>query len=1842
MNFLKIRLLLILLISSPFWVTSLFGQLSEQPIRFSTLGPENNLSQSSVSHIIQDDQGVMWVATQVGIDRYDGRDFEPIPNLSKALVESFTILKDSKDGIWVGIDKRLFLINKKDYKADTKNEAKLDTTLVKSNLVNVFPIEEDPQFSYLLFTENNIFKHRRKVKKLSELSDIPVGIKISKVVSIGKNRFAIGTASGLYHLEWQNDQNVKMEPLKLNVNITALHYNEKDGYIYAGTDTADLLIFKVDNNSFAEISNDLKTELSVIKEVKPSVISSIYVDTYVEADKNEVLWIGTQNAGLYLFEINKKSNKEIDLEDRIECHAYCPDHQEINSNKVTCITASSDGVVWVGTEVGGINYWKKYEQHFNHLFKREFIGKNKTGNSDSLRTHDNYALGLLSVDSDRLLVGSNEGLVILDTENQNSFKKIAPDSEGVKAQIISTIVRPDNSKADIILGTGDGLYQISLDNLESPSTYTKIKSAAGDTSISILYYHKSSEEWWVSNRAKYSITVLNKDFTLKKRLFFPEDEKISFFQELKMDGISGILVATVKSMYWYRDTETKGKKFKTHSMHVLCATSIQGMDELWLGTDRKGLYKYDTDNEVYTDSITIKDNFEEEVVYGVLPDKFKNLWISTNHGLFQICPKNRLVNRYAENDLGQVGEFNSGSFCTTQDSSTFYFGGIDGVSTFKPKDIVESSIVTKPNLMVSFSYPELGKESLVYPKISKNMVIEIPRIPNHFNYLDIDFTLPNYHDALNNQFRVVLDHDTLFATDGVLNLTESQFTRKIINCNILKVDYRSGNGEWVEGGTFKINRGFWTRELSLLALVASLLYLISFIIRRYNANNLIRIQSRINEVSRSETIEALKYTVKKHLINDFDYVIISLVNFNQKRIVSVDSACKNNSITNPKDWIINSNYSLDEKDILAQIVNKKISAVVFKNEILNSEIEEEGALNVGLSKEYKHDRLARLYVPIIHKTKKHPHLVGVGPEKKNEKSLSEEDKDFVLGVIEVGFIPKAYERFYPIIRKFIQWAFPENGYIARFLSPLEYLRHKEVQLKIYADNFAQPYYRAVLKENRQNFYEEVLDPYEEKETKHFEFIHLVLENSAKKIGAEYGNIAFRSFNNDGIHMTDRRNVFYGENYDQDTIKSVVPKFKSFNEGKKGLINHVVETKTPYYCNDILKDEFYIRLKEDIRSEAAFPMMDKYKVIYGVFILSSTKENFFNGVLVETIKKVVDKATESFLKKVESNTLTQLMTPFDIFSRSNDLIYKNAVETLKQYFYADYIGVWKRFREDKNIDRDYSIEKDKNKFILSDVTTKELWKLFKQEKYQLANLSDDVIKENKSQPIQIIEVAKYKNRNARIVKVCEALEFKSYVVLSIVIDGRIEAFFNIFSKRKIDQEELSQYSLEFLENFSNKIHMALQHAELISAFTDISQSLSNQEVENTLNLIVEEAYDLLPSTNSVVLFPYRGKEITLEEVYAAGDIPEADKKDKKKPANFANYVLENGTQWINSEEENNKIVLASKETGPDRLTFWEKNNIKSSAAVLLKYGTRPIGVMFFNYNEKKDFEKRNAKRIIQAFTNLATTALINEGFIASIKEESSILARQNQLQKDLRENIEKENRELGDKMDIMLPKAATASNFLILQGVNHDVRNFMLRIQVDLMDLDIHATGKNKEIIKESLEDIHLNIKNIHNLLLLFDFRNERGKEKISINTTIQQVITFFKNKDKFVDFRVKAQKEIPDLLCLKAEFSMIIYNLINNAVQAMNNKGTITIKTKFIENKYIIKIKDDGEGIDNDDLKEIFEFGYTTKGEGSGIGLYFVEKTVTEKLEGKIMVNSFKNKGTEFTLEIPDYINYKN
>ena len=159
---------------------------------------------------------------------------------------------------------------------------------------------------------------------------------------------------------------------------------------------------------------------------------------------------------------------------------------------------------------------------------------------------------------------------------------------------------------------------------------------------------------------------------------------------------------------------------------------------------------------------------------------------------------------------------------------------------------------------------------------------------------------------------------------------------------------------------------------------------------------------------------------------------------------------------------------------------------------------------------------------------------------------------------------------------------------------------------------------------------------------------------------------------------------------------------------------------------------------------------------------------------------------------------------------------------------------------------------------------------------------------------------------------------------------------------------------------------------------------------------------------------------------------------------------------------------------------------------------------------------------------------------------------------------------------------------------------------------------------------------------------QQKEELIDISEVIKNVSKFSKSRYPKIEFKYSDNKNPLNIFGNKYKFSMVIYNLLNNAAYAIQQKekkgnGVININAENTNNKIILTVEDNGIGISNDIKEKIFDLGFTTKEKdestpkekkGSGIGLYVAHAIIYNSFYGEIHVTSTKNIGTKFTITI--------
>ncbi len=137
---------------------------------------------------------------------------------------------------------------------------------------------------------------------------------------------------------------------------------------------------------------------------------------------------------------------------------------------------------------------------------------------------------------------------------------------------------------------------------------------------------------------------------------------------------------------------------------------------------------------------------------------------------------------------------------------------------------------------------------------------------------------------------------------------------------------------------------------------------------------------------------------------------------------------------------------------------------------------------------------------------------------------------------------------------------------------------------------------------------------------------------------------------------------------------------------------------------------------------------------------------------------------------------------------------------------------------------------------------------------------------------------------------------------------------------------------------------------------------------------------------------------------------------------------------------------------------------------------------------------------------------------------------------------------------------------------------------------------------------------------LEEYLKEYIKNVVSIATNDGIKVTFTNNYNKSFVGKFRP-----------IEINILVDNLFSNSKKAGASKFDIEMAER--EGQLVVSFKDNGKGIDSEKMEDIFRYGYTTKTEGAGIGLYHV-KEIVERFGGELKVNSELNKGTEFEIII--------
>jgi len=207
------------------------------------------------------------------------------------------------------------------------------------------------------------------------------------------------------------------------------------------------------------------------------------------------------------------------------------------------------------------------------------------------------------------------------------------------------------------------------------------------------------------------------------------------------------------------------------------------------------------------------------------------------------------------------------------------------------------------------------------------------------------------------------------------------------------------------------------------------------------------------------------------------------------------------------------------------------------------------------------------------------------------------------------------------------------------------------------------------------------------------------------------------------------------------------------------------------------------------------------------------------------------------------------------------------------------------------------------------------------------------------------------------------------------------------------------------------------------------------------------------------------------------------------------------------------------------------------------------------------------------------------------------------------------------------------------GIAHEINNPLTGIL--LYGSNLTKKTSDESAIKEGLSIIVREAKRCKGIVQnLLEFSRDKTPERslASVNEIIEKTLDILENEIHLHHVSVKnyLSREMPDILLDVNLIQQVFVNLLVNALEAIQENGSITIHTRMSPDQTyeIVEISDTGCGISQEHMSKIFDPFFSTKSNGTGLGLA-VSYGIIQKHEGDIQVSSRPGQGTRFTIQIP-------
>ncbi len=748
------------------FIPYLLSAQSEQ-IFFEQITTRDGLSQNDINDIYQDSRGLMWFGTNEGLNKYDGYSFtiyKPAP-LTPGSINSnlvFSITEDQNNDLWIGTtgsginhfdrQKEIFTpfvhspTDNKSLISDHVTEILADEQGLiwvgtRAGLCYLDKNQPEKGFTEIIFPDsineerdlyiNAIFDggkgnlwvgSNRGLWKLIysegsthwEAQYIPVrGVSNrDRVASLAADKFGALVVGTTEGLFYQTEKGYRNKFMQFSdKEFRSIQIDEKN-QIWAGSNVGLFCFKSMHESSLPSFVAQYTNDPVDPNSLSKDVIRVIYTD------QTGIIWVGTNGGGLNKFFPKGKPFR-----------VFRKSYQEnsLSYNKIRAFFEDSNGTLWIGTEGGGLNYIvgqtsQRDYKHFRHI---PFPKKP-------------FALEEITLKGRKtLLIGAEgmQGFFLMDIESStqpNPTLQPIP-SQHVQGFVFSLL---EDFRGRVWIGTyQNGLYCWNPNAKEGEEEWRNFQYVVEDsTSLSNNIVRKIFEDSkgniWIGTGK--GLNKLSPEESLKSKPRF-----IRFLNDpTQFNSIS-------------------------HN-YILDIFEGQG-EKLWIGTFGGGLNLLDLKDAQSSGHFTAfgtKEGLPNQVIKAIQEDESGMLWISSNRGLSKFDPVDKSFINFDEQDGLQSTEFSEIASLRRNDGELL-FGGVNGFNAFNPNQIYPNTKrpqITISNLLVFNKPVEVGQKVkgrvILEKAISELEELELRSSENSFS---IEFAALHYAAPIKNRYAYKLE-----------------------------------------------------------------------------------------------------------------------------------------------------------------------------------------------------------------------------------------------------------------------------------------------------------------------------------------------------------------------------------------------------------------------------------------------------------------------------------------------------------------------------------------------------------------------------------------------------------------------------------------------------------------------------------------------------------------------------------------------------------------------------------------------------------------------------------------------------------------------------------------------------------------------------------------------------------------------------------------------------------------------------------------------------------------------------------------------------------------------------